>query len=206
MLLLIQDKSPETMSFIISILGRLESEKYSMVLKEIISLTNRYPKLLTAALIAKLDSLEEGSSSAARTYIMELRNEFNSRSREKLHSDAGVTIVKVGGGGGGGSKHDLKYRSSSNSSSALTAAVNPAGAHLYQQTPTRATNYYSQHQATTHGSRGKLSASSHRSMTKLNQQQQQSQQQSQVQIQMQPGFDSRVGALCKICSHVLSKG
>jgi hypothetical protein len=36
-----QDKAQETMDFILSMLGRLESDKHTMVLKEIISLVHR---------------------------------------------------------------------------------------------------------------------------------------------------------------------
>ncbi len=92
------------MDFILLMMGRLESEKHSMVLKEIMSLTTRYPHLLTPAVINKVSTLEDGASSATRSYIKELRNEYNSRSRELLdhattilnRGSSGVTIVKVG--------------------------------------------------------------------------------------------------------------
>eukprot|EP00095_Tigriopus_kingsejongensis_P003875 maker-scaffold387_size188669-snap-gene-0.22 protein:Tk03875 transcript:maker-scaffold387_size188669-snap-gene-0.22-mRNA-1 annotation:"protein melted" len=150
------EKAPETMDFITVIIGRLESEKHSMVLKEIIALTNKYPSLLTSSLMGKLTNLEECASSASRTYIQELRNVFNSRSREKLfpselssnHINTGVTIVKVGGSG---SKSELSnpkimYQSSS-------------------QAPTLAK--FDPRYTMVSGSRSKL-PHTHRSMTKLN--------------------------------------
>lgn len=60
-----QDKSEETMEFILEMLGRLESEKHTMALKEIISLFGRYPTLLTAAVVNKVSGLEDGAASSA---------------------------------------------------------------------------------------------------------------------------------------------
>ncbi len=74
----IQEKAHETLEFILSVIGRMESEKHSNVLKEIISLTSKYPHLLTSSLINKVSSLDEGNAtSATKTYIQELKNEFN---------------------------------------------------------------------------------------------------------------------------------
>lgn len=165
------DKAEETMDFILSSIGLLESEKHSIVLKEIVALVNRCPELLTARVVNKVSSLEEGASSAARSYIQELKNEFNSRqsfssmSREEMLKSslmtdmAGVTVVRVGGGTSG-SKTEL-------------SSSKP---HLFQQmTPNKVENR-GIGQATS-GSRTKLDNKSgvsrviptgHRSMTKLN--------------------------------------
>lgn len=70
-----------------------------MVLKEIIGLVSRYPHLLTSNVIHKISSLEDGASSATRSHIHELRNEYNTRSREHLMTNpdltTGITVVKV---------------------------------------------------------------------------------------------------------------
>ena len=166
------DKAEETMDFILSSICLLESEKHSIVLKEIVALVNRCPELLTARVVNKVSSLEEGASSAARSYIQELKNEYNSRQssssmsreemlRSSLMTDmAGVTVVRVGGSGTSGSKTEL-------------SSSKP---HLFQQmTPNKVENR-GIGQATS-GSRTKLDNKSgvsrviptgHRSMTKLN--------------------------------------
>ncbi len=54
------------MDFVLSMLGRVDADKHTMVLKEIISLVNRYPNLLTANVVNRVSSLEDGASSAAR--------------------------------------------------------------------------------------------------------------------------------------------
>ena len=98
-------------------IGRLEDEKHSMVLKEVLSLTNRYPACLTINIITKLSALEDSSSSASmRAYMQELRNDFNHKiSKERSTSTSGqtsgVTIVKVGGSYG--SKGELSYKTGS---------------------------------------------------------------------------------------------
>ena len=80
--ILLQEKAQETLDFIISVIGRMESEKHSLVLKEITSLTTKYPHLLTASLINKVSSLDEGgATSATKTSIQELKNEFNHQVR-----------------------------------------------------------------------------------------------------------------------------
>ena len=95
------------MDFILSSVGRLESEKHSLALKEVVALTRRYPHLLTANLINRVSNLEEGgitTSPATKTCILELKSEYHSRSRERLEKLScgiqGVTVVSVGGGGG----------------------------------------------------------------------------------------------------------
>ena len=166
------DKAEETMDFILATICLLESEKHSIVLKEIVALVHRCPELLTARVVNKVSSLEEGASSAARSYIQELKNEFNSRqlssaaSREEMTRSSlttevagGVTVVRVGGGASG-SRTEL-------------SSSKP---HLFQQmTPSKVENR-GIGQATS-GSRTKLDNKSgvsrviptgHRSMTKLN--------------------------------------
>ena len=165
------DKAEETMDFILASICLLESEKHSIVLKEIVALVHRCPELLTAKVVNKVSGLEEGASSAARSYIQELKNEFNSRqssssksreemTRSSLMTDAaGVTVVRVGGGASG-SRTEL-------------SSSKP---HLFQQmTPNKVENR-GIGQATS-GSRTKLDNKSgvsrviptgHRSMTKLN--------------------------------------
>ncbi len=54
------------MDFVLSMLGRVDADKHTMVLKEIISLVNRYPNLLTANVVNRVSSLEDVVSSAAR--------------------------------------------------------------------------------------------------------------------------------------------
>ncbi|XP_059086057.1 ventricular zone-expressed PH domain-containing protein 1-like [Tigriopus californicus] len=180
-----KEKAPETMDFITSMIGRLEAEKHSMVLKEIIALTNKYPTLLTSNLMSKLTSLEEGASSASRTYIQELRNEFNTRSREKLTSTTitpagalnhGVTIVKVGGG----SKSEL----SSQGHKIIYQSTQVQG-----PLPSKFDPRY-----TVSGSRSKL-PHTHRSMTKLNMQTSSSGPNpiGSSNVIASGGFDSRMG-------------
>ncbi len=154
------EKSEETMDFILSTVCRMESEKHSIILKEMVALVSKCPSLLTANVINRISSLEEGASSAARSYIQELKNEYNSRASKDQTSlgDVGtsqasaVTVVRVGG-----SRSEL-------------SSSKP---HLYQQmTPTKVENRMVGQ--STSGSRTKLDksgarlASSHRSMTKLN--------------------------------------
>ena len=70
------------MDFILSSVGRLESEKHSLALKEVVALTRRYPHLLTANLINRVSNLEEGgitTSPATKTCILELKSEYHSR-------------------------------------------------------------------------------------------------------------------------------
>ena len=88
------------MDFILSSIGRLESEKHSLVLKEVLGLTNLFPHLLTTTVINRVASMEDGASSITRSYIQvrtglllnlyfyyfnfstflqELKNDFNSR-------------------------------------------------------------------------------------------------------------------------------
>lgn len=139
------------MDFILSMVGRLESEKHSIVLREILSLVNKYPHLLTANVVNKVSNLGEGASSAARGYIQELKNEFNSR--EITTTDiggGGVTVVKLGTNGellGGGNSNNNKT------------------SHLYQQQTASKVENRGIGQSTS-GSRTKLQT--HRSMTKLN--------------------------------------
>ena len=167
------DKAEETMDFILASICLLESEKHSIVLKEIVALVNRCPELLSARVVNKVSSLEEGASSAARSYIQELKNDFNSRQssssfslsreemlRSSLMTDvAGVTVVRVGGG-----------------TSGSRTELSSSKPHLFQQmTPNKVENR-GIGQATS-GSRTKLDNKSgvsrviptgHRSMTKLN--------------------------------------
>ena len=73
-----QEKSQETLDFILTEIGRMDSEKHSLVLKEVISLTSKYPQLLTLAVINRVSSLDEGGATlATKTCIQELKNEFN---------------------------------------------------------------------------------------------------------------------------------
>ena len=104
-----QEKGQEALDFILTMIGRLEDEKHSIVLKEVLALTNRYPSCLTINVINKLSALEDTSSTASmRQCIQELRNDFNSKmSKERNNSNSGVTIVKVGGNYG--SKGELSY-------------------------------------------------------------------------------------------------
>lgn len=90
-----EEKASEVMDFILANIGRLESEKHSTLLKEILTLTNMYPYLLTATLINRVSNLQDGASSVTRNHIQELRNNYNEGSRDV---NTGVTIVKVGGG------------------------------------------------------------------------------------------------------------
>lgn len=121
------------MDFILSSMGRLESEKHSLALKEVVALTRRYPHLLTANLINRVSNLEEGgitTSPATRTCILELKSEYHSRSRERLEkmtaanatAAAGVTVVNVGGDG------TRLYNSRPDISAAAVAAAAAAAA------------------------------------------------------------------------------
>ena len=69
------------MDFVLTMIGRLEDEKHSQVLKEVLSLTNRYQPILTVNVINKLSALESDTASTAsmRAYIQELRNDFNNK-------------------------------------------------------------------------------------------------------------------------------
>ena len=129
----VQDKASPTVDFILSSMGRLESEKHSLALKEVVALTRRYPHLLTANLINRVSNLEEGgitTSPATKTCILELKSEYHSRSRERLEklnsnatavaAAAGVTVVNVGG--------DRLYNSRPDISAAAVAAAAAAAA------------------------------------------------------------------------------
>jgi|FrelakmetLWP11LW_1041352.scaffolds.fasta_scaffold60228_1 hypothetical protein len=86
---LLQEKAQETLEFMMSEIGRMESEKHSLVLKEVLGLTWKYPHLLTASLINKVASIDEGgATSATKTCIQELKNEFNHQvkiGRRRIH-------------------------------------------------------------------------------------------------------------------------
>ena len=84
------------MDFVLTMIGRLEDEKHSQVLKEVLSLTNRYQPILTVNVINKLSALESDTASTAsmRAYIQELRNDYNNKmSKEKSMSNSGKTYV-----------------------------------------------------------------------------------------------------------------
>ena len=82
------------MDFVLTMIGRLEDEKHSQVLKEVLSLTNRYQPILTVNVINKLSALESdtaGSTASMRAYIQELRNDYNNKmSKEKSTSNSSL--------------------------------------------------------------------------------------------------------------------
>jgi hypothetical protein len=49
-----QEKAQETLDFTMSEVGRMDSERHSLVLKEVLSLISKYPYLLTLAVINKV--------------------------------------------------------------------------------------------------------------------------------------------------------
>jgi hypothetical protein len=82
-------------------IGRLEDENHFTVVKEVLSLTNRYQPILTINVINKLSALESDTASTAstasmiRAYIQELRNDFNNKmSKERSSSNAGKRFKK----------------------------------------------------------------------------------------------------------------
>ena len=89
-------KGQEALDFVLTMIGRLEEEKHSTVLKEILSLTNRYQPILTINVINKLSALESDTNSTAsmRAYIQELRNDFNNKmSKERSSSTSGTYFI-----------------------------------------------------------------------------------------------------------------
>ncbi len=187
-----QEKGQEALDFILSIITRMEDEKHTMVIREVINLTNRYPSCLTINVINKLSTLEDGSTSKTiRAYIQELRNDFNAKNSTREHlnkntSTGGVTIVKVGGGSG--SRGELtsygritanSNNSNNNDMSSLRAAVasvrastaasvaaaSATGSEQQQQHPLAVTSITTRSRVDSR-STGKLPT--HRSMTKLN--------------------------------------
>merc|ERR1711971_105326 len=122
-----QAKGQEALDFVLTMIGRLEDENHFTVVKEVLSLTNRYQPILTINVINKLSALESDTASTAsmiRAYIQELRNDFNNKmSKERSSSNSGVTIVKVWGNSG--SKGELSYKSGSRHeiSSSITTAT-----------------------------------------------------------------------------------
>ena len=84
------------MDFVLTMIGRLEDENHFTVVKEVLSLTNRYQPILTINVINKLSALESDTASTAsmiRAYIQELRNDFNNKmSKERSSSNSGNMI------------------------------------------------------------------------------------------------------------------
>ena len=95
-LLFIQAKGQEALDFVLTMIGRLEDENHFTVVKEVLSLTNRYQPILTINVINKLSALESDTASTAsmiRAYIQELRNDFNNKmSKERSSSNSGNMI------------------------------------------------------------------------------------------------------------------
>ena len=166
------------MDFVLSMIGRLEDEKHSIVLKEVLALTHRYPSCLTANIITKLSALEDNSSTASlRTCIQELRNDYNAKKHEKSSVTPGVTIVKVGGTYG--SKGELSYKNNSGSRHEISALRNAVSSVRNSQMASAASTTLQQPSLSTVGdhhrkvdsrSTGRLNTEgrTHRSMTKLN--------------------------------------
>ena len=166
-------------------IGRLEDEKHSIVVKEILALTNRYPSCLTSYVINKLSALEDNSSTASlRTCIQDLRNDFNNKmskeqreqQRHGTSTSSGVTIVKVGGNYG--SKGELSYKSNAGSRHEISALRNAVASvrnsQLAAQAAAAAASASQQPQIQPQiesrkvDSRSTGRLPSHRSMTKLN--------------------------------------
>jgi len=155
-----QAKGQEALDFVLTMIGRLEEEKHSTVLKEILSLTNRYQPILTINVINKLSALESDTNSTAsmRAYIQELRNDFNNKmSKERSSSTSGVTIVKVGGSSYG-SKGELSHKNGSRHEISSTIST-PANTTTVRNTTVNGRKSESR-------STGRLPT--HRSMTRLN--------------------------------------
>ena len=55
-----QAKGQEALDFVLTMIGRLEDENHFTVVKEVLSLTNRYQPILTINVINKLSALESG--------------------------------------------------------------------------------------------------------------------------------------------------
>ena len=91
-----QAKGQEALDFVLTMIGRLEDENHFTVVKEVLSLTNRYQPILTINVINKLSALESDTVSTAsmiRAYIQELRNDFNNKmSKERSSSNSGNRI------------------------------------------------------------------------------------------------------------------
>ena len=92
------------MDFVLTMIGRLEDENHFTVVKEVLSLTNRYQPILTINVINKLSALESDTASTAqlstahmiRAYIQELRNDFNNKmSKERSSSNSGNCFLNV---------------------------------------------------------------------------------------------------------------
>ena len=83
------------MDFVLAMIGRIEDEKHSTVLKEVLYLTHKYQSILTINVINKLSALESDTASTAsmRGYIQELRNDYNNKmSKERSSSNSGTKI------------------------------------------------------------------------------------------------------------------
>jgi len=103
-----------TLEYILDVIGSVESEKHNLVLKEVITLTQKYPNLLNANLINRISGLEDAATSPTKNAIQEIKNDYNMQKIDKPHDKserskiiesfkskekekAGITIVKVGG-------------------------------------------------------------------------------------------------------------
>ena len=76
--------------------GRMDSEKHSLVLKEVLTLISKYPHLLTLAVINKVSSLDEGGATlATKTCIQELKNEFNHQVKAGLGSSSNLDRQRI---------------------------------------------------------------------------------------------------------------
>ena len=94
-----QAKGQEALDFVLTMIGRLEDSQHSQVLKEVLSLTNRYQPILTVTVINKLSALESDTASTAsmRAYIQELRNDYNNKmSKERSSSNSGKCLFSKG--------------------------------------------------------------------------------------------------------------
>ena len=117
------DRSRDILNYLMEVIGSVETEKHSLVLKEVSTITGRYPSLLDISLINKITGLQDSANSATMFVIEDLKNEYNlrrvDRSFEKLSvwdssskptiyqtkpsnssKPNGVTVVSVKGGGG----------------------------------------------------------------------------------------------------------
>ena len=106
------DKSRDTLEYICDVVTSVDTEKHSLVFKEISLIVQKFPSLLNSNLINRLSTFEDSTSLGAKGIIQEIRNEYNmhkiDRPQEKpdisklldsykIHSRDKVTIVKVGG-------------------------------------------------------------------------------------------------------------
>merc|ERR1719354_1173257 len=101
------EKSRQHISYLLEKINFVEPDKQTVVLKELYSITSRYPSLLNTNLINQLTGLEDEADDSAKAMIDEIKNEYHIRRldrsleklsiKDKINPKHGATLISIKG-------------------------------------------------------------------------------------------------------------